>query len=192
VQRYISRNLVRVPGTNGTIAARAHYNPVANTVEVMRIANDGQPNAMNFVDTYDVPTGNLLSTVSLASKNDYSSSAIYQLPPDLSPQVSKLGGRVDNLDKRVGHLDKRVDKLDAGLNKLSDKVDKVGALAAALEIERPIDGKTFRLGMDVGFFEDETALGLSFSTIRGRWDGGAGVAFADGVQMGKVSAGINW
>jgi hypothetical protein len=117
---------------------------------------------------------------------------VYSLPPDLSQDESNLNGRVNNLNGRVNNLDKRVDKLGAGLNKLSDKVDKVGALAAALDVERPIDGKTFRLGMDVGFFEDETALGLSFSTIRGRWDGGAGVAFADGVQMGKVSAGINW
>ena len=85
-----------------------------------------------------------------------------------------------------------MDRLDKQYSQLSDKVDKVGALAAALEIERPVSGKMYRLGADLGFFGDETAVGLSFSTIRGPWDGGAGVAFASGETMGKVSAGFNW
>ncbi|MGI9522470.1 MAG: hypothetical protein ACR2PG_12555 [Hyphomicrobiaceae bacterium] len=55
---------------------------------------------------------------------------------------------------------------------------KVAALAAALEIERPIDGKPYRLGADLGFFSDETAVGVSFSAIKGPWDGGVGIAFA--------------
>jgi hypothetical protein len=86
-----SRTLVSIPGANNTIAARALYNPVANTVEVQRVVNFSQPNQMNFVDTYDAATGNLLSTVNLASRDEFAGSTIYQLPPDLSPQVSKLG-----------------------------------------------------------------------------------------------------
>ena len=180
----------------------ATYNPQNQTIVVTRSGVDG---GKNYVDTYDYESGQLVSSVLVSTqvngsgKRAYSDANVFALPPDLSGPVAALSENVSSIEKnvsglnsRVNNLSHRVDQLDTGLNDLNDKVDQVGALAAALEIERPIAGKTFRLGADVGFFGDETAVGLSFSTIRGRWDGGAGIAFARDESMGKVSAGLNW
>ena len=93
---------------------------------------------------------------------------------------------------QINNLSNRADANSARINSLDGKIDKVGALAAALDLQRPIDGKTFRLALDLGSYEDEIAYAVTLTTVKGRFDLGGGVALTSGEIMGKVSLGLNW
>ena len=165
-------------------AIAARYDPVARNVSV-RVEGGAGPGPRR-LDTYNVDTGVLLSSqIEPAPLAGGRAAAFYELPPDNTAQVASLSNGVNTNSTRIDSLTSKVRALD-------NKIDVVGALAAALEIERPIEGKTFRLGADVGFFGTETALGVSFSAIKGSVDFGGGIAFASNERMGKASVGLNW
>jgi len=92
---------------------------------------------------------------------------------------------------QISNLSNRVDANSSRIKSLDGKIDKVGALAAALDLQRPIDGKTFRIAFDLGAYEDEIAYAVTFTTVKGRFDLVGGIAFTSGETMGKVSAGFN-
>ena len=63
-----------------------------------------------FVDVYDVSTGTLLSSNKITDSSQeprvsFTESAIYDLPPDLYNDVTKLNGDVEKLEWRRGEFE---------------------------------------------------------------------------------------
>lgn len=112
--------------------------------------------------------------------------AVFPLASVADPRISALETRVDDHEQRLLSLETEISRLDRRIN-------QVGALSAAMDIQRPVSGKTFRLGADLGHFRGETAIGISASGIIGnKIDVGIGFATTRDEKMGKASIGINW
>lgn len=66
------------------------------------------------------------------------------------------------------------------------------ALAGALEIQGPAEGRSNRFGMSSATYDGTLAVGLSYSRRSNDLDLGAGMSFTEDKVMGKVSAGWSW
>lgn len=136
------------------------------------------------IRTVDVATGNVVSDVPLASGRDVVSTS------PLNSGASNLTG----VEDRLAGTETRLDLVEQDISILSKRIDQVGALSAAIDIQRPIAGKSFRIGADVGVFRDQAAVGISASGVSKSQpiDFGVGLATTGSETMGKASVGWNW
>lgn len=107
-------------------------------------------------------------------------------------RVTGLEGRMTGAENRLGAVEGRLDLQDQKLQELADEIETVAAMAAAIDIQRPLPGKTFRVGVSGGAYQSTTAVGLSLSGQAGPWDVGVGGSTANGEVMGKAAAGFSW
>ncbi len=66
------------------------------------------------------------------------------------------------------------------------------ALAGALDIQGPAEGRSNRFGMSSATYDGTLAMGFSYSRRSNDLDIGAGMSFTEDKVMGKVSAGWSW
>lgn len=69
------------------------------------------------------------------------------------------------------------------------------ALASALVVMPPAEGKANRLGMATATVQGQSAIGLNYSHVAGAWDFGAGAAVSTSHSKyveGRVSFGFSW
>lgn len=110
----------------------------------------------------------------------------------LDGRVTGLEGRMTGAENRLDGVEGRLDLQEQKLQELADEIETVAAMAAAIDIQRPLPGKTFRVGVSGGAYQSTTAVGLSLSGQAGPWDVGVGGSTANGQVMGKAAAGFSW
>jgi len=92
-----------------------------------------------------------------------------------------------NTTRTVEH-DDRIEELE----KATSRQDKGIALLAALDFQRPQAGKTFRVAMGGGTYEDEVALGGSISMVKGAFDFSVGLANSNDETLAKGNVGFSF
>jgi hypothetical protein len=106
--------------------------------------------------------------------------------------LRKTNGRVAENAKAIEANSERIDLLEKSLKAPEDKIDEVGALAAALDFERPLTGKAFRLALGTATYEGEAALALGLTAQKGTFDAAVGVSTTGDETLGKASVGVSF
>jgi len=183
--RLLTTRQFTVPFGQAAVIGNPVIDAEANTI-VVRTHQAGQSDQLH---TYNLKTGKLVSSVTSPTFNG-ELAALYNAPS--SADTTTNTAAIASHDSRISSLEDKTDLLSYRIEELDDKIGRVGAMAAALNIQRPLDGKKFRVGMDVGFYDGKTAIGIAGSTVAGNVDIGGGVAFTGGEVMGKAGVGFNW
>ena len=97
---------------------------------------------------------------------------------EFSLQLADHGAAISDLYGRVERLDR--------------KIARAAALFGAMDFQRPLPGKTFRVGMGGGTYDDESAVGWTFTAVVGPVDLSVGAALASGEYGGKASVGFSF
>ena len=180
-----NRFVANIP--NGFVATNIKYNPVENTISYLTDADSGP----NTVVVVNADTGQQISVSGSPSPFANSASPLDSIT-DFAPLYSVNSIANTALDNRVSAIDNRLTSLETKVGKLSKRIDQVGALSAALDLEMPAPGKNFRLGISTGIFGNQVAIGTGLTTRIKDFDIGAGVAFSGDLLMAKASAGVSW
>ena len=105
-----------------------------------------------------------------------------------SRSVEELEARLTALDQNSASLT----QFNALRTRSDRQANRSVALASALQAPSPAPGATFRAGVEFGFAGEEQAIGVNFSTRRGKFDFSASGAFADGSSAARAGGGISW
>lgn len=129
----------------------------------------------------------------------------FQLPPGttpsiqvcgLSPDITSCGGSQRNYiplsafatDAELEAVRQAVEARFAVDRTLSGGV----AMSSAIDFQMPADGTSNRLGGGVATFNNEAAVGITYSRRDGRWDSSVGLATSSYDAMAKASFGFSW
>lgn len=102
------------------------------------------------------------------------------------------GPRLSSVESRLDSVETRLDGQDEKIRELADEIETVAAMAAAIDLQRPMPGKSFRVGVTTGVYQSTTALGVSLTGQTGSWDVGIGGSTANGQVLGKAGVGFSW
>lgn len=95
-----------------------------------------------------------------------------------SERITENANSITELDEKISHLD---EELKRGV-----------AMVAALDFERPLPGKTYRLALGGGSYESESAVALGLTAVKGSMDFGVGVAMSGSDTLAKGSVGFSF
>jgi hypothetical protein len=155
----------------------------------------------------------LLLGVALALAADLPGGAAFAAPEDAKwygNEPTRLDGRIsrvrDRGKERLASANSRIAKNTAAINETTarvelveqkvkdadDRIEEIGALSSALDFQRPLSGKTFRLGLGTAAFEGEAAFAIGLTAQKGAFDAAVGVSTTGDETMGKGSVGVSF
>jgi len=125
------------------------------------------------------------------------------LVPDPGSTV-RLFGSMDAQSNSINNLAQPNSASDAATKGYVDTNDatlqlqlrRAVAMASVLDTRLPVDGKKYRISLDVGSYRGEQAVGVGFVGVvtgnNAAFDYSVGAAFANSEKMGKGSIGLSW
>jgi len=145
-------------------------------------------NVNNIASMTNSLTSNTSAINSNSSKINQNAQAIVQCEKGISTNsqsISNNTGQIALNAQTLLNLDKKIDKVE-------DDLIKGMSLFSAMDFQRPVDGKTFRLSIGTGSYQGESALGLSLTAVINSIDFSVGVATAGSKEAGKASIGFSF
>jgi hypothetical protein len=109
-----------------------------------------------------------------------------------SSEINALKTEVAQNSRDIEETQLRVDDLKLRIDKVDEEASQGTALLSAVDFQRPLEGKKFRLGLGTGAYNGESAFGVSLTTVVGQFDLSIGGAASGGDALGKAAVGYSW
>jgi hypothetical protein len=99
---------------------------------------------------------------------------------------------VSALNTRMNGFIAAQQAFNASVVQTDNRLTRGLAMAAALALEGPIDGRSNRIAIGGGTFGRREAISLNYSHRQGPYDAGIAVSYSGGDALGKAAVGFSW